>query len=50
MLEIVFFYIAATVALMATVMAMTRPNAIHALDRKKRRVGKECRSRWSPYH
>ena len=21
-----------------------------ALDRKKRRVGKECRSRWSPYH
>ena len=19
-------------------------------DRKKRRVGKECRSRWSPYH
>ena len=31
MLEIVFFYIAATVALMATVMAMTRPNAIHAL-------------------
>ena len=20
------------------------------LDRKERRVGKECRSRWSPYH
>ena len=20
------------------------------LDRKSRRVGKECRSRWSPYH
>ena len=20
------------------------------VDRKKRRVGKECRSRWSPYH
>ncbi len=31
MLEIVFFYIAATVALVATVMAMTRANAIHAL-------------------
>ena len=31
MLEIVFFYIAATVALIATVMAMTRANAIHAL-------------------
>ena len=21
-----------------------------ALDREERRVGKECRSRWSPYH
>ena len=21
-----------------------------ATDRKERRVGKECRSRWSPYH
>ena len=21
-----------------------------AVDRKERRVGKECRSRWSPYH
>ena len=31
MLEIVLFYIAATVALVATVMAMTRANAIHAL-------------------
>ena len=31
MLEIGFFYIAATVALVATVMAMTRANAIHAL-------------------
>ena len=31
MLEIVFFYIASLVALIATVMAMTRANAIHAL-------------------
>lgn len=31
MLEVVFFYIAAVVALIATVMAMTRANAIHAL-------------------
>ena len=31
MLELVFFYIAATAALVATVMAMTRANAIHAL-------------------
>ena len=23
---------------------------VRARDRKKRRVGKECRSRWSPYH
>ena len=23
---------------------------IARIDRKKRRVGKECRSRWSPYH
>lgn len=31
MLEIVLFYIAATVALAATILAMTRANAIHAL-------------------
>ena len=31
MLEITLFYTAATVALIATVMAMTRANAIHAL-------------------
>ncbi len=31
MLEITLFYIAATVALVATVLAMTRTNAIHAL-------------------
>ena len=23
---------------------------LHDIDRKERRVGKECRSRWSPYH
>ena len=32
MLEITLFYTAATVALIATVMAMTRANAIHALQ------------------
>jgi NADH-quinone oxidoreductase subunit J len=31
MLEITLFYVAATIALVATVMAMTRTNAIHAL-------------------
>lgn len=31
MLEITLFYIAATIALVATVLAMTRANAIHAL-------------------
>ena len=31
MLEVVLFYIAATVALVATIMAMTRANAAHAL-------------------
>jgi len=31
MLEISLFYIAATVALVATILAMTRANAIHAL-------------------
>ena len=31
MLEITLFYIAATVALVATILAMTRANAIHAL-------------------
>src|SRR5260370_5989783 len=25
-------------------------NAIHVLRSEERRVGKECRSRWSPYH
>ena len=24
--------------------------SLNIQDRKKRRVGKECRSRWSPYH
>ena len=27
-----------------------REGARAAVDRKRRRVGKECRSRWSPYH
>ena len=31
MLEIIFFYLAATIALIATALAMTRANAIHAL-------------------
>lgn len=31
MLEIYFFYLSATIALIATIMAMTRTNAIHAL-------------------
>ena len=31
MLEITLFYVAATVALVATILAMTRANAIHAL-------------------
>ena len=26
------------------------PSANQLTDRKERRVGKECRSRWSPYH
>ena len=25
-------------------------HAIHCLRSEERRVGKECRSRWSPYH
>ena len=31
----------------------TEPNIVKALDgvrSEERRVGKECRSRWSPYH
>ena len=29
----------------------TERNGIHIIDRsEERRVGKECRSRWSPYH
>ena len=27
-----------------------KPAFLKGIDRKKRRVGKECRSRWSPYH
>src|SRR5256885_3459283 len=31
--------------------AMTDPTNVFAMDRsEERRVGKECRSRWSPYH
>ena len=26
------------------------PSYIHYLRSEERRVGKECRSRWSPYH
>src|SRR2546430_16517218 len=26
------------------------PNELHAYRSEERRVGKECRSRWSPYH
>src|SRR5256885_10320690 len=26
------------------------PEALHELRSEERRVGKECRSRWSPYH
>src|SRR3989449_5873111 len=33
---------------------LVRPDAVHAqaeyLRSEERRVGKECRSRWSPYH
>ena len=29
---------------------MTSPNASGQLRSEERRVGKECRSRWSPYH
>ena len=28
----------------------TRPHLGHDLRSEERRVGKECRSRWSPYH
>ena len=28
----------------------TRPDALFLLRSEERRVGKECRSRWSPYH
>src|SRR5256885_10304360 len=28
----------------------TRPVAVECLRSEERRVGKECRSRWSPYH
>ena len=26
------------------------PNHVHTMRSEERRVGKECRSRWSPYH
>src|SRR3712207_7798242 len=38
---------------LADVIAFNRANpqeAIRLGDREERRVGKECRSRWSPYH
>ena len=30
--------------------AMPRMNGIETIRSEERRVGKECRSRWSPYH
>src|SRR5258706_16484945 len=33
-----------------TVAVETLPNDIGELRSEERRVGKECRSRWSPYH
>ena len=33
-----------------TVQITQEPPVIHAKRSEERRVGKECRSRWSPYH
>ena len=33
-----------------TTQALTDGNHIHQTRSEERRVGKECRSRWSPYH
>ena len=37
----------------ATMLGVSKPSVSHAmklLRSEERRVGKECRSRWSPYH
>ena len=31
-------------------MGFSKPSISHAVRSEERRVGKECRSRWSPYH
>ena len=33
-----------------TVASLAHPNIVKILRSEERRVGKECRSRWSPYH
>ena len=37
-------------AMMAAVAAMTVSGCSSSSRSEERRVGKECRSRWSPYH
>ena len=39
-----------TIVLNSSYLAMERMNKIEKIRSEERRVGKECRSRWSPYH
>src|SRR3989440_7388339 len=45
-----FDHIFATIALARQYERMGRLKDAYALRSEERRVGKECRSRWSPYH
>ena len=44
------FYIVNTVLLMICLLLVAMPILNVVARSEERRVGKECRSRWSPYH
>ena len=46
----VTIYLPAIPELPIAMLACARIGAIHSVRSEERRVGKECRSRWSPYH
>ena len=47
---IAHFQLPDIVTITQTITDTQRKNALHQLRSEERRVGKECRSRWSPYH
>ena len=46
----VMLLLLAAVAVMVVPVALVKPQLLAIPRSEERRVGKECRSRWSPYH